>query len=97
MQSYRVHGASKKYHYDYIGYNSRLDTLQAAILSVKLKYIDEAIKKREKVAKLYMEGLKDIEGVRLPKLKGNQKQVFYVFNILAENRDGLAEHLSKMR
>jgi len=94
-KSYRVHGASKKYHYDYIGYNSRLDTLQAAILSVKLKYIDEAIKKREKVAKLYMEGLKDIEGVRLPKLKGNQKQVFYVFNILAENRDGLAEHLSK--
>ncbi|NLZ47702.1 MAG: DegT/DnrJ/EryC1/StrS family aminotransferase [Clostridiales bacterium] len=94
-KSYRVHGASKKYHYDYIGYNSRLDTLQAAILSVKLKYIDEAIKKREQIAHLYMEGLKDLENIRLPKLKGNQKQVFYVFNILAENRDGLAEYLSK--
>lgn len=94
-KSYRVHGASQKYHYDYIGYNSRLDTLQAAILAVKLKYIDEAIKKRAAVANLYIEGLKDLEYVRLPKLKGNQKQVFYVFNILAEDRDGLAEHLSK--
>lgn len=94
-KSYRVHGASKKYHYDYIGYNSRLDTLQAAILSVKLKYIDEAIKKREEIANLYMEGLKDLESIRLPKLKGKQKQVFYVFNILAENRDDLAEYLSK--
>ena len=38
---YRVHGASKKYHYDYIGYNSRLDSIQAAILQVKMKYINE--------------------------------------------------------
>lgn len=42
---FRVHGASKKYHYDYIGYNSRLDTIQAAVLSIKLKYIDNAIEK----------------------------------------------------
>lgn len=37
----RVHGASKKYHYDYIGYNSRLDAIQASILRVKLKYINK--------------------------------------------------------
>jgi dTDP-4-amino-4,6-dideoxygalactose transaminase len=91
----RVHGATKKYHYEYIGYNSRLDTLQAAILSVKLKYIDEAIKKREAIANAYIERLSDIEALRLPKLKGDQKQVFYVFNLLVENRDGLAEHLNK--
>src|SRR3712207_9208749 len=51
-RQYRVHGASKKYHYDHIGYNSRLDTMQAAVLSVKLKYIDEAIEKRRKVAQI---------------------------------------------
>jgi dTDP-4-amino-4,6-dideoxygalactose transaminase len=95
VKSYRVHGAAKKYHYDYIGYNSRLDTLQAAVLGVKLKYIDEAIKKREEIAKLYIEGLKDCEYIRLPRVKGEQKQVYYVFNILAERRDELAEYLMK--
>ncbi|WP_407312996.1 DegT/DnrJ/EryC1/StrS family aminotransferase [Desulfosporosinus sp. SB140] len=92
---YRVHGASKKYHYEYVGYNSRLDTLQAAILSVKLKYIDDAISKREKIAKQYIERLSDCQAIRLPKVKGDQKQVYYVFNIMAENRDQLAEHLAK--
>lgn len=93
VKSYRVHGATKKYHYDYIGYNSRLDTLQAAILSVKLKYIENAIKRREEIANLYKERLEDCEFVKLPKVKGDQKQVYYVFNILVENRDGLAEYL----
>lgn len=95
VKAYRVHGASKKYHYDYIGYNSRLDTLQAAILSVKLKYIDEAIKKRQEIANLYMELLSDCENIKLPKVKGDQNQVYYVFNILADNRDELAEYLKK--
>lgn len=93
VKSYRVHGAAKKYHYDYIGYNSRLDTLQAAVLGVKLKYIDEAIKKREEIAKLYIEGLKDCKYIKLPTVKGEQNQVYYVFNILAERRDELAEYL----
>lgn len=94
-KAFRVHGAVKKYHYEYIGYNSRLDTLQAAILSVKLKYIDESISKREKIADAYKERLNGIEQIRIPIVKGEQKHVYYVFNILAENRDGLAEHLKK--
>jgi UDP-2-acetamido-2-deoxy-ribo-hexuluronate aminotransferase len=92
---YRVHGASKKYHYDYIGYNSRLDTLQAAVLSVKLKYIEEAIKKRENIAKLYKEMLKDCKQIRFPNIHGDQKHVYYVFNVLAEKRDELADYLKK--
>lgn len=94
-KQYRVHGASKKYYYDNVGYNSRLDTLQAAILLVKLKYIDEAIRKREKVAHLYMDHLSDCENIRFPKIKGEQKSVFYVFNVLAENRDELAAYLTE--
>lgn len=93
-KSYRVHGASKKYHYDHVGYNSRLDTLQAAILGVKLKYIDDAIAKRDEIAKWYMEGLKDCAGIRMPKIKGDQKGVYYVFNILAEKRDELKDYLT---
>lgn len=92
---YRVHGASKKYHYEYVGYNSRLDTLQAAVLSVKLKYIDESIKKRDEIASLYREALADCMGIRFPEIKGNQKPVHYVFNILANNRDELASYLKK--
>ena len=92
---FRVHGASKKYHYDYIGYNSRLDSMQAAVLLVKLKYIDEAIKKRDIVANWYIDRLSDCEYVRIPRIKGNQKPVYYVFNILAEKRDELAEFLKE--
>lgn len=90
---FRVHGASKKYHYDYIGYNSRLDTIQAAVLNVKMKYINDAIAKREKIAALYFDRLSGIEGIRFPKIKGDQKPVYYVFNILAEKRDELAQYL----
>lgn len=92
---FRVHGASKKYHYDYIGYNSRLDTLQAAVLSVKLKYIDEAIKKREIIANWYKEKLSGCDYIRFPKIVGDQKPVYYVFNVLAEKRDELAEYLKQ--
>lgn len=90
---YRVHGASRKYHYDYIGYNSRLDTIQAAILLVKMKYIKEAIENREKIAGWYFERLRDCHQIRLPKIKGDRKPVYYVFNILAEDRDSLAEFM----
>ena len=90
---YRVHGASKKYHYDFIGYNSRLDSIQAAILQVKIKYINESIQKRDHIAKLYIERLQDCEFIKIPKIKGNQKPVYYVFNVLAERRNELSEYL----
>lgn len=91
----RVHGASKKYHYDYIGYNSRLDTMQAAVLLVKMKYIDESIKKRETVANWYKERLVDCEGIKIPSIRGEQRPVYYVFNVLAEKRDELAAFLKE--
>lgn len=92
---FRVHGASKKYHYDYIGYNSRLDSMQASVLLVKLKYIDESIKKRETVANWYKEKLSNCEYIKIPSVRGNQKPVYYVFNILAEKRDELAAFLKE--
>lgn len=92
---YRVHGATRKYHYDYLGYNSRLDTLQAAILLVKMKHINTAIKKRETVASWYRERLKDVPEVKLPVIKGVQQPVYYVFNILAQKRDELAAYMKE--
>ena len=92
---FRVHGASKKYHYDYLGYNSRLDTIQAAVLSVKLKYVDEAIEKREKVSTWYKERLDNCDYIKIPSVKGEQRPVYYVFNILAQSRDKLAAYLKQ--
>ena len=92
-KSYRTHGSTKKYHHDYIGYNSRLDTLQAAILNVKLSRIDNAIQKRAKYATQYREMLKDVAEVKPPVLKDGNKEVNYVFCIKAEKRNALDEHL----
>ena len=92
-KSYRTHGSVKKYHHDYVGYNSRLDTLQAAILNVKLSHIDSAIQKRAKHAAQYREMLKDIAGIKLPLIKAGNKEANYVFCIQAEKRDALDEYL----
>ena len=90
---YRVHGASRKYHYDFIGYNSRLDSIQAAILQVKIKYINDAIQNRDRIAKLYIDRLQDCEFIKIPRISENQKPVYYVFNVLAKRRDELSEYL----
>jgi dTDP-4-amino-4,6-dideoxygalactose transaminase len=94
-KSYRIHGAVKKYHHDYIGYNSRLDTLQAAILQVKLSHIDESIQKRAKHSAQYRELLKDVPGIKLPVVKENNSPVDYVFCIQAEDRDRLESYLKE--
>ena len=92
-KKYRVHGSSKKYRHDYIGYNSRLDTLQAAILGVKLAHIGSAIEKRAKHAAQYREMLKDIAEIKQPVVKDGNREVNYVFCIQAERRDALEAYL----
>jgi dTDP-4-amino-4,6-dideoxygalactose transaminase len=94
-KSYRVHGSSVRYHHDYIGYNSRLDTLQAAILQVKLARIDTAIDKRAQRAAQYRELLQNIPEIKLPALKDGNREVNYVFCVQAEKRDGLEAHLKE--
>uniref|UniRef100_UPI001650831B DegT/DnrJ/EryC1/StrS family aminotransferase n=1 Tax=Treponema endosymbiont of Eucomonympha sp. TaxID=1580831 RepID=UPI001650831B len=94
-KSYRVHGSTVKYHHDYIGYNSRLDTLQAAILQVKLAHIDNAIEKRAGHAAQYRELLQDITAVKLPVIKDGNREINYVFCIQVERRDELEAYLKK--
>jgi len=94
-KSYRTHGATKKYRHEYIGYNSRLDTLQAAILQVKLSRIDEAIQKRAAHAAHYRARLADIPGIKLPLVKENNMPVNYVFCVQADDRDTLENFLKE--
>lgn len=96
LKSYRVHGSTVKYQHDYIGYNSRLDTIQAAILRTKLRYTDQAIAARARHAAHYTSRLEGIPGLRIPRVVAGNRPVHYVYNILAEDRDGLAAYLKEM-
>jgi dTDP-4-amino-4,6-dideoxygalactose transaminase len=94
-KSYRVHGSSIRYHHDYIGYNSRLDTLQAAVLQIKLAHIDAGIAKRAHHAAQYRELLQNVTEVKLPFIKDGNREVNYVFCIQAERRDELERYLKE--
>ena len=93
IKSYRVHGSSVKYMHDYVGYNSRLDTLQAAILRIKLRTTREAMDARARHAVHYAERLAAVPGLRMPKIRDGGRPVHYVFSILVPKRDELAARL----
>ena len=87
------HGRIEKYNHEFEGRNSRLDGLQAAILSVKLKHLDKWTDARINVADYYLENLKDIESIVLPKREDWAKQVYHLFVIRSKNRDELQKYL----
>lgn len=89
------HGQRIKYHHDIIGVNSRLDTLQAAILNVKLKYLNEYEQARNKVANYYDIALAGINGLKIPKRSTNSTHVFHQYTLKIKNgkRDLLKEYL----
>ena len=89
------HGRIEKYNHEFEGRNSRLDGLQAAILSVKLKHLDHWTNQRIKVANFYLEKLKDIKEITLPKKEEWAKQVYHLFVIRTKNRDHLQKYLSE--
>jgi UDP-2-acetamido-2-deoxy-ribo-hexuluronate aminotransferase len=89
------HGQKIKYHHDVIGVNSRLDTLQAAILSVKLKHLDEYTAKRNAVADFYDQELKKVDGVRTPIRAPYSTHAFHQYTIQVSRRDELKSHLEK--
>jgi len=90
----RVHGAKKKYHNEVLGYNSRLDSLQAAILRVKLKYIDEWNGGRRRVAQTYNDLLADVDGIITPELTEGHVFHQYTIRILNDKRDLIKQYLA---
>ncbi|MDW7682463.1 MAG: DegT/DnrJ/EryC1/StrS family aminotransferase, partial [bacterium] len=87
-------GAKQKYMHEIEGVNSRLDSIQAAVLGVKLKYIDEWNEKRRKNAQLYTDLLKDAPGVTTPFELENTKPVYHLYVIQLDNRDELIQKLT---
>ena len=88
------HGRIDKYNHEFEGRNSRLDGLQAAILSVKLKRLDEWVSRRNRIARLYLDGLSDVPEIVLPVIPSNAVHAFHLFVIRTERRNELAAHLA---
>ena len=89
------YGSHKKYENLYKGVNSRLDEMQAALLRVKLRYLDVWTDARIKVANFYLENLKDIDGITLPKREDWAKQVYHLFVVRTKKRDELQQYLKE--
>ena len=92
------HGMYERYYHDEIGVNSRLDSIQAAILNVKLKYLDKYNKRRQESANSYNQAFEKIEKIKTPFVESDiESHVYhqYTIKVPAETRDELAEHLSK--
>ena len=92
IRSLANYGSAKKYVFKYIGRNSRLDEIQAAILDVKLKHLNEDVELRKAVAKKYIEGIKNSK-IILPKVKDWNAHVFHIFTVLCKQRDELQKYL----
>lgn len=88
------YGSAKKYVFKYTGRNSRLDEIQAAILDVKLKHLDEDVQLRKEVAKKYLGGIKNPK-IRLPQINDWDGHVFHIFTIFSDDRDSLQKYLTE--
>jgi dTDP-4-amino-4,6-dideoxygalactose transaminase len=92
LMQMRNYGQSEKYHYDFVGVNSRLDELQAVILQTKLKYLDKWIESRRKNALMYTELLRDSD-LTAPAEKKFAKHAYHLYVIRSKNRDYLIKKL----
>lgn len=93
FRALRNYGSKIKYQNDYIGYNSRLDEIQAALLNVKLKYLDQINLHKRSLAAIYLKELKD-DFIK-PNVSTECFDVYHIFNIRHPKRDKLKEYLLK--
>jgi dTDP-4-amino-4,6-dideoxygalactose transaminase len=91
------HGQSKRYYHDMVGCNSRLDTIQAAILRIKLRKLDQYIDSRRKAAEFYDAFFGKLPHIHIPMRSKNTKHVFHQYTLQLDDqidRDGLVEYLA---
>jgi dTDP-4-amino-4,6-dideoxygalactose transaminase len=93
IKTLRNYGSKVKYYNELVGYNSRLDEVQAAFLSVKLKYLDKINEHKRKLANLYLTNLKS-DYIK-PVISEDYYDVYHIFNIRHSKRDTLKEYLLK--
>lgn len=95
VRMYSNYGSREKYKHELMGGNMRLDEMQAALLRVKLKYLDAWNAKRQHVAALYAVGLKDIAGLTLPAVREWASPVWHLYVVRTDARDALQQHLAQ--
>lgn len=88
------YGSHQKYVFKYLGRNSRLDEIQAAVLDVKLKYLDEDVSIRKQIAKYYIDNISNPE-IITPVVKDWDAHVFHIFTIRCKRRDELQKYLAE--
>lgn len=93
VHALRNYGSQKKYYNQYQGLNSRLDEIQAAVLSVKLKYLDEDNAKRRVIAGQYLAGIKN-QNLILPQAEIGESHIWHLFVVRTKNRDYFKQYLS---
>ena len=81
LRSIVNHGMGKRYYYDRVGVNSRLDSMQAAILRIKLRQLDSYIENRQRAAKYYSDFFSQLEGVEVPTIKAYSTHVFHQYTL----------------
>ncbi len=87
-----LHGSKVRYYHEILGVNSRLDSIQAAVLNVKLKYLDEWNDARRKASGIYNKLFENTLAIT-PKVKDYTKHIFHQYTLRVPNRDQLADHL----
>ncbi|MEA3488878.1 MAG: DegT/DnrJ/EryC1/StrS family aminotransferase [Candidatus Omnitrophota bacterium] len=92
VKKLRAHGSNEQYIHEEIGYNSRLDSLQAAILRVKFKKLDAWFEKRRAIAKRYDETFSPL-GITVPQVAEGNVHTYHQYTIALDDRDGLRQHL----
>jgi dTDP-4-amino-4,6-dideoxygalactose transaminase len=97
LRRLRTHGGLKTYYHDEVGYNSRLDTLQAAVLGAKLPYLEGWSEKRRANAEYYTEALADVPQVVTPFVDPLNTSIFNQYTLRAERRDELQKHLTSRK
>ncbi len=95
MKSLRVHGQSQRYHHKYIGMGGRLDTLQAAVLNVKLKYYPRDLSLRQEVAHKYTKALKNKSNLILPFVDEKATSSWAQYSVRVKNRDEVQSFLKE--
>lgn len=93
VRQLRVHGWKVKYYPEILGYNSRLDALQAAILRVKLRHLDDWNQRRVEIAAIYDQALEGVDGIQGPFSAEDVKHVYHLYVLQADERDQLKERL----
>lgn len=95
MVMFREHGQKKKYYHDVVGWNARMDGMQAAVLSVKLKYLDKANAGRHRAAQHYNQLLAGTPGLILPVEAPYAAHVYHVYAVRVEQRDTLMQRMGE--